>query len=137
MPSIKPEPVDRPGLGVDAAVGHVHNAQNAGDSGDTSNPIKVGYLQRLLASPNSPELLEQGVTIGVRFLESLKEPLEAVAPLNQTQASQWLKSIGDLEALAKPTRTIVGVVGNTGAGKSSVISAVLDEERYVLSNAFS
>lgn len=128
MTSIKPEPVDNPGLGVNAAVAHVNND---GNSDDISNPTKVRYLQRLLATGSSPEQLEQGVTIGVRFLESLKEPLEAVAPLNQTQASQWLKSIADIEALAKPTRTIVGVVGNTGAGKSSVISAVLDEERYV------
>jgi predicted GTPase len=66
----------------------------------------------------------------MRVLDGIKAPLEAVAQLSTTQASQWLKSIGDLEALAKPTRTIVGVVGNTGAGKSSVISAVLDEERY-------
>ncbi|KAG7287089.1 hypothetical protein NEMBOFW57_006592 [Staphylotrichum longicolle] len=131
MTSIKPEPVDDPGLGVNAAVAHV---DDDGNSDDIRNPTKVRYLQRLLAIGSSPEQLEQGVTIGMRFLESLKEPLEAVAPLNQTQASQWLKSIADIEALAKPTRTIVGVVGNTGAGKSSVISAVLDEERLLPTN---
>ena len=32
------------------------------------------------------------------------------------------------------TPTIIGVVGNTGAGKSSVINAILDEERLVPTN---
>lgn len=35
---------------------------------------------------------------------------------------------------AVPPRTIIGVVGNTGAGKSSVINALLDEERLVPTN---
>ncbi|KAK4236644.1 hypothetical protein C8A03DRAFT_16733 [Achaetomium macrosporum] len=121
MPSVKPEPTDDPG----SSVSHVDPASPA--------PPALSYLQQL-ASSTETELLERGVGIGVRLLESLKEPLEAVAPLNTTQASHWLKSIGDLEALAKPTRTIVGVVGNTGAGKSSVISAVLDEERLLPTN---
>jgi ABC-type transport system involved in cytochrome bd biosynthesis fused ATPase/permease subunit len=116
MATVKPEPTDDPGSGVS----HVDQAPQA--------PAAVSYLQQV-ASSTSTEELEKGVGIGVRLLEGLKEPLEAVAPLNTTQASHWLKSIGDLESLAKPTRTIVGVVGNTGAGKSSVISAVLDEER--------
>ena len=89
---------------------------------------KVGYLQQLVSATDA-EILENGVSIGLKVLESLKEPLEAVADLGTTQAPQWLKSIKELESRAKPTRTIVGVVGNTGAGKSSVISAVLDEER--------
>lgn len=32
------------------------------------------------------------------------------------------------------TKTIIGVVGNTGAGKSSVINALLDEERIIPTN---
>jgi ATPase subunit of ABC transporter with duplicated ATPase domains len=32
------------------------------------------------------------------------------------------------------TPTIIGVVGNTGAGKSSVINAMLEEERLVPTN---
>lgn len=39
-----------------------------------------------------------------------------------------------LQTQSKTTRTVVGVVGNTGAGKSSVINALLDEERLVPTN---
>jgi len=113
MASVKAEPVDNPGLTHFAEVGNENN---------------INYLQKLISPDNPPEVLEKGVKIGVRVLESLKIPLKAGPP--QTAAPGWLKAINDLEGLAKPSRTIVGVVGNTGAGKSSVISAVLDEERY-------
>jgi ABC-type dipeptide/oligopeptide/nickel transport system ATPase component len=36
-----------------------------------------------------------------------------------------------LESQAVPTKTIIGVVGNTGAGKSSVINALVDEQRLL------
>ncbi|KAK0668719.1 nuclear GTPase SLIP-GC [Cercophora samala] len=92
-----------------------------------------GYLKRLI-NESAPERLEAGVAVGVKQLEILKAPLLEVLPVGTTQAPQWIKSIEELERLAKPTRTIVGVVGNTGAGKSSVISAVLDEERLLPTN---
>ncbi|KAK4218543.1 hypothetical protein QBC37DRAFT_437200 [Rhypophila decipiens] len=87
-----------------------------------------------LVSATSPEVLEMGVQAGLQVLQTLKGPLEAALPLNTTQAAQWIKSINNLESSSKPNRTIVGVVGNTGAGKSSVISAVLDEERLLPTN---
>ncbi|KAG7055961.1 tat pathway signal sequence [Colletotrichum scovillei] len=82
----------------------------------------------------SPEILEQGVKIGLEVLESLKVPLSLTASLPGTQAMTWVRAIEDLKARSRPSKTIVGVVGNTGAGKSSVINALLDEERLLPTN---
>lgn len=46
----------------------------------------------------------------------------------------WLERIDKTQNHAIKNRTVVGVVGNTGAGKSSVINALLDEERLVPTN---
>ncbi|KAK0643251.1 hypothetical protein B0T16DRAFT_391805 [Cercophora newfieldiana] len=124
--SIKPEPVDGPSVGPATALTFGADPAERRES-------RQSNLQQI-ASLTSPELLEEAITIGLKALDDLKPPLDAVATLYTTQASQWLKSIDDLKARAKPTRTIVGVVGNTGAGKSSVISAVLDEERLLPTN---
>lgn len=82
----------------------------------------------------SPEILEQGVKIGLEVLESLEAPLSLTASLPGTQAMTWVRAIEDLKARSRPSKTIVGVVGNTGAGKSSVINALLDEERLLPTN---
>ncbi|KAF9881435.1 tat pathway signal sequence [Colletotrichum karsti] len=88
------------------------------------------------AKETSPEVLEEGVKIGLDLLENLKFPLNAAAAasLSDTQAPAWLNAIKDLQSRSKASKTIVGVVGNTGAGKSSVINALLDEERLLPTN---
>lgn len=89
---------------------------------------KHSRLEQLI-SYGCTNQLEDGVGTGTRLLETLKIPLTAAVGAD-TQAAQWLEAIQQLQDKAKPTRTVIGVVGNTGAGKSSVINAVLNEERY-------
>lgn len=81
----------------------------------------------------SPETLEQGVDKGVEILKRLKETF-AEYPNQGGESSQWVPSIEAVEGQAARTKTIVGVVGNTGSGKSSTINAILDEERLVPTN---
>lgn len=88
----------------------------------------VTCLQELIDNGHT-EALEAGVKIGAKFLQDLKGPLLEGAESDRSEADHWFKTVTALVDSVQATRTIVGVVGNTGAGKSSVINALLDEER--------
>lgn len=92
-------------------------------------PLQSFQLQSLTADA-SLEVLEASVEKGVEFLNSLHERLINRAE-SSNDATQWIQQIDILKKQATKTRTIIGVVGNTGAGKSSVINAMLEEERLV------
>ena len=88
------------------------------------------HLQQLIHH-QSPEVLELGVHTAIDLLDQLKIPLEK---FGEESVDTWLENIKDLKRRVNPPRTVVGVVGNTGAGKSSVINALLDEERLLPTN---
>ena len=85
-----------------------------------------------LASEETPERLEAGVQVGLKVLSELEVPLKELGANEDAQS--FLSHIDRVRKEAVQTRTVVGVVGNTGAGKSSVINALLDEERLVPTN---
>lgn len=94
---------------------------------DDVEPDETHYLERL-CNENTLESLETGISIAGRLLNQLRD---ALSTYTSPDVDSWMKAILDLEKRTAPTRTVVGVVGNTGAGKSSVINALLDEERSV------
>jgi len=67
------------------------------------------------------------------FLDVLKATLLEKGTNNQ-DAIYFLRNLELLRGQKTDTPTIIGVVGNTGAGKSSIINAMLDEERLVPTN---
>jgi GTPase SAR1 family protein len=90
------------------------------------------FIQKILDQGNS-DVLEAGVAESVRILATLRHCFaQHTSPSGNTQS--WIDSIDKLSLRRKKKRTIVGVVGNTGAGKSSVINALLDEERLLPTN---
>ncbi|KAF2834718.1 hypothetical protein M501DRAFT_963774 [Patellaria atrata CBS 101060] len=98
---------------------------------DSQAEASTEHFEQVLRE-QTPEMLELSVAKALKFLDKLQVPLQAHA--TAPDAAQWLKSIELLRQQAVKTRTVVGVVGNTGAGKSSVINAMLDEERLVPTN---
>ncbi|KAK3067348.1 hypothetical protein LTS18_001169, partial [Coniosporium uncinatum] len=93
----------------------------------------TGNMLQKLTKVTSPETLEEGVKTGLGLLDQINAYFAPQAALNPEIAS-WHRQIVALQSETKATRTVVGVVGNTGAGKSSVINALLDEERLVPTN---
>lgn len=95
--------------------------------GEDDHPVPY-HLQQLISNTSiSAEVLESAVDIGKRLIHSLTMPLMEAASNYETVT--WLKRLKELQARSETLRTVVGVVGNTGAGKSSVINALLSEER--------
>lgn len=88
---------------------------------------------RAIIEHQDPLVLEAGVSKSLAVLETLKEKFAEHAATN-AEAQSWVQAIDKLVPQAERKRTVVGVVGNTGAGKSSVINALLDEERLVPTN---
>jgi ABC-type multidrug transport system fused ATPase/permease subunit len=107
-------------------------------------------LQRII-DEGSPERLEAEVKKNQSLLDNLK--LQLVRASEQKDAQYFLQQIGmHLNTTMVPSNrtltetlrsekvdapTVIGVVGNTGSGKSSIINAMLEEERLVPTNWYS
>lgn len=59
--------------------------------------------------------MEAAVKTGVDILSKLQEPLEQT---DLPDACSWLEQIENVRKEASMSRTVVGIVGNTGTGKS-------------------
>lgn len=104
--------------------------QETGQGAD--GPFQPTSLQQLMKA-DSPELLEKGIQKGLQILTTIQQRLDAYTDELQDR-DRFKTHIESIKQQARRTRTVVGVVGNTGAGKSSVINAVLEEERLLPTN---
>ncbi|ETN43542.1 uncharacterized protein HMPREF1541_02701 [Cyphellophora europaea CBS 101466] len=79
----------------------------------------------------TPEQLEKSAERGIELMTDVEKILQQNP---SKDIAQWAEAIENVRKQAKRNKTIVGVVGATGAGKSSVINAIMDEERLVPTN---
>lgn len=89
-------------------------------------------LERIRSSL-TPIIIGEGVKIGLKTLDGLHGLLNVEAK-DGNEAARWLARFDALKQKLKETRTVVGILGNTGAGKSSLINALLDEENIIPTN---
>ncbi|KAI0200253.1 hypothetical protein F4808DRAFT_470663 [Astrocystis sublimbata] len=144
-PSVEPEQSMAPGVAhntrvkpeivYDASLSDYPEVEESADSPGSDEPanIETNHLERLCVSTSLDALdaLEKGVGVASYFLDQLHDALSAC---ETRDTDHWIDAITDLQKRATPARTVVGVVGNTGAGKSSVINALLDEEKLLPTN---
>jgi ribosome biogenesis GTPase A len=111
------------------------NESDLDDNDSIRAPVHVRQntpLQKLIKDA-SLSVLETEARNAQAILAALCQTLVTKAQ-NLEDAQHWIQRISNLKQYQVDTPTIIGVVGNTGAGKSSVINAILDEERLVPTN---
>ena len=100
----------------------------------SSSATQPTFVPTNRPSPQDAELelglLESKVSENMYSLNRMKEAL-MLKSADSPDARQWLQQINHLQSQVTRTEIILGVVGSTGAGKSSMINAVLDEERLL------
>lgn len=77
--------------------------------------------------------LEAHTEMACQVLSSVRPPM---VDSKQRDQQDWLRRIDALMAKSQRLRTVVAVAGATGAGKSSLINALLDEEKLLPTSGF-
>ncbi|KAM7193284.1 hypothetical protein V8F20_008479 [Naviculisporaceae sp. PSN 640] len=90
--------------------------------------MKLDFLQKA-KTEGSLEQLESSVQVGIQLLEDIKSTISSAKDIKEV--AKFLKSIEKVKKKGGAQRAVIGVVGGTGAGKSSVINALLNEKALV------
>ncbi|XP_039381370.1 uncharacterized protein LOC120398227 isoform X3 [Mauremys reevesii] len=113
---------------------NLSDAENSAPKASSSNTnIMESELQKAWAlSEGDIEFqLSQCQTV----LDEISQTLCAVEGIDKVHMEEWREQIEKLQKDTKMPKTYIAVVGNTGAGKSSLLNALLDEEAVLPTSA--
>ncbi|KAI0480512.1 hypothetical protein GGR56DRAFT_276587 [Xylariaceae sp. FL0804] len=128
----------RPHLMAGTSIGNQSTMTTSPPSSPTSPPPSPSdtqgiftHLQKALTA-NTVDSLERHMTTGLDVLQEIVPKLSTAQ--GGIDAIRWLQSVKDLIGQPTQPQTILGVMGNTGEGKSSLINALLEEDRLAPTN---
>lgn len=101
-------------------------AQDAAASPQKKRPVLEDDPRNMVTT--TIDHINRMVQIGNEMLEEL---IAKIQDATHDQASQWKERIKATKAKSIKPRKYIGVIGATGAGKSSLINALLDEKSVV------
>ncbi|OIW33218.1 hypothetical protein CONLIGDRAFT_695670 [Coniochaeta ligniaria NRRL 30616] len=99
---------------------------------DQASLFQWTHIKHLIAKGSTEQLI-RGVAIASGLLTEFEKILRCFG--DNPDVLDLVNTILNLQKQAEHRGAVVGVVGSTGAGKSSVINAVLDEECLVPTNS--
>ncbi|EXF84427.1 hypothetical protein CFIO01_02742 [Colletotrichum fioriniae PJ7] len=102
--------------------------------------LTFSYIERM-RRVKDPDLWQLFYEKVLPLLDDLQPACETISSSRKLQpalkraATHWIDQISDLRDQAKRShQTVIGVLGNTGDGKSSTINALLDEQSLLPTN---
>ena len=90
--------------------------------------MALDQIKQLLTKGSVKQLMA-GIDTSFNLISEIKPILKKSE--SNADVSKWMGDLNKVQKRTIPKRTVVGVFGNTGAGKSSLINAVLGEDSLV------
>lgn len=141
---VKPEPVDqgyahafrvKPEPGLDAPVAHIGLPSDGSfllpkpdeDAPQIPHAEPQRPLYRVYNSADDINYLpEDALNEGLSMVKTIKANIKKLELGSKLRKDVWLREIENLQSQGAPT-TLIAVCGATGAGKSSILNAILDD----------
>ncbi|RKU40941.1 hypothetical protein DL546_003814 [Coniochaeta pulveracea] len=106
-------------------------AQEAVAASLSSKTLGLDSIERVRSS-GAEQLIMAGVEKSRKTLTALEAALREAT--GSSEATRFLAEIRSLRDIVSKVRTVIGVLGNTGAGKSRLMNAILDEDNLIITN---